>query len=325
MDDRSQVFIHDQGLCESSRVGAGTRIWAFAHILPGAVIGEACNICDHVFIENDVVIGDRVTIKCGVQLWDGVRVEDDVFIGPNVSFCNDRFPRSKQRPERFLPLVLKKGASIGAGATLLPGITVGEGAMVGAGAVVCHDVPPYAIVYGNPGSIHGYCGGWQRGRDAEVMSLPPASENPENEPKDLGIGGCALIPLPSFRDLRGNLTVMEFETVLPFIPRRQFFVYGVANDKVRGEHAHRVCQQFLVAVHGSLHVVLHDGSRMREVLLDRPDWGLYLPAGVWGIQYKFSADAVLGVYASLPYDSTDYIRHFNQFLAEYGPSHTISG
>ena len=108
------VFVHPHGLCESAEVGAGTRIWAFAHVLPQARIGRDCNVCDHVFVENDVIVGDRVTIKCGVQLWDGLRVEDDVFIGPNVTFSNDPFPRSRQRPERFLVTTLRRGVSIGA-------------------------------------------------------------------------------------------------------------------------------------------------------------------------------------------------------------------
>ncbi len=97
----SGFMVHPQGLCETTHVGEGTRIWAFSHVLPGASLGRDCNICDHVFIENDVVLGDRVTVKCGVQLWDGLRIEDDVFIGPNATFTNDRFPRSKQYPERF--------------------------------------------------------------------------------------------------------------------------------------------------------------------------------------------------------------------------------
>jgi UDP-3-O-[3-hydroxymyristoyl] glucosamine N-acyltransferase len=112
-------FVHPQGICESSAIGVRTKIWAFAHVLPGAVIGEDCNVCDHVFIENDVVIGNRVTVKCGVQLWDGLRVEDDVFIGPNATFTNDPFPRSKQRPEQFEITYLRRGCSIGANATIL--------------------------------------------------------------------------------------------------------------------------------------------------------------------------------------------------------------
>jgi acetyltransferase-like isoleucine patch superfamily enzyme len=113
-------------------------------------VGTDCNICDHVFIENDVVIGDRVTIKCGVQLWDGTRIGNDVFIGPNATFTNDRFPRSKIYPDKFFGIVVDNGASIGANATILPGIKIGSNAMVGAGAVVTKDVPANVIVVGNP-------------------------------------------------------------------------------------------------------------------------------------------------------------------------------
>jgi acetyltransferase-like isoleucine patch superfamily enzyme len=148
-------FKHSHALVESEHIGENTRIWAFAHVLAGAKIGADCNICDHVFIENDVIIGDRVTIKCGVQIWDGVRLEDDVMIGPNATFTNDPFPRSKKTFELLTTLV-KKGASVGANATLLCGITIGEGAMVGAGAVVTKDVPPRAVVLGNPARITRY-------------------------------------------------------------------------------------------------------------------------------------------------------------------------
>lgn len=148
------AFIHPHALVEPGAcVGPRTRIWAFSHVLPGALIGADCNICDQTFIEGDVTIGDRVTVKCGVQLWDGLRVEDDVFIGPNATFTNDRFPRSKSYPERYPETRLRRGASIGANATILPGITVGEQAMVGAGAVVTRDVPPKALALGHPARV----------------------------------------------------------------------------------------------------------------------------------------------------------------------------
>jgi UDP-2-acetamido-3-amino-2,3-dideoxy-glucuronate N-acetyltransferase len=148
-------FVHPQGICETSDVGDGTRIWAFAHVLAGARIGADCNICDHVFVENDVVVGDRVTVKSGVQLWDGLRVADDVFIGPNATFTNDPFPRSKAYEHETSATWVEYGASIGANATILPGLTIGSRAMVGAGAVVTHDVPANAIVAGNPARIVG--------------------------------------------------------------------------------------------------------------------------------------------------------------------------
>jgi acetyltransferase-like isoleucine patch superfamily enzyme len=145
-------FIHERALVESDTIGSGTRIWAFAHVMPGAVIGADCNLCDHTYVEGDVIIGDRVTIKSGVYLWDGLRVQDDVFIGPQATFTNDRLPRSKQ-PFEHQVTTLRRGASIGAGAVILPGVTVGERAMVGAGAVVTKDVPDDVVVVGNPARV----------------------------------------------------------------------------------------------------------------------------------------------------------------------------
>jgi UDP-2-acetamido-3-amino-2,3-dideoxy-glucuronate N-acetyltransferase len=145
-------FIHERALVESDVVGAGTRIWAFAHVMPGAVIGAGCNICDFTYIEGGAIIGDRVTLKSGVFLWDGVRVEDDVFIGPQATFTNDLMPRSRQ-PFQLTETTICRGASIGAGAVVLAGVTIGEGAMVGAGAVVTKDVPAHAVVVGNPARV----------------------------------------------------------------------------------------------------------------------------------------------------------------------------
>lgn len=150
-------YIHPLADVQTKNIGESTRIWQFVVVLPRAQIGTNTNICAHCFVENDVVIGDRVTVKSGVQLWDGVRLEDDVFIGPNVTFTNDKYPRSKHYPYQFDAIVIRKGASIGGGAVLLPGITVGEGAMVGAGAVVTKSVAPGVVVFGNPArtvSIH---------------------------------------------------------------------------------------------------------------------------------------------------------------------------
>lgn len=145
--------IHHLADVQSANIGIGTNVWQFTVVLPGAVIGQNCNICSLCFIENDVVIGDNVTIKNGVQLWDGLRIEDDVFIGPNVTFTNDKFPRSKKYPDHFLVTTVKRGASIGGGAVILPGITIGEYAMIGAGAVVTRDVPARCIVVGNPAKV----------------------------------------------------------------------------------------------------------------------------------------------------------------------------
>ena len=147
------VFAHEHALVESDAIGPGTRVWAFAHVMEGAVLGRDCNVCDHTYVEGGAVVGDRVTIKSGVQLWDGVTIEDDVFLGPNATFTNDRFPRSKVFFDEYERTVVRRGASIGAGAVILPGVEIGAEAMVGAGAVVTADVPPRAVVVGNPARV----------------------------------------------------------------------------------------------------------------------------------------------------------------------------
>lgn len=302
------AFIHSHALVETPHVGAGSRIWAFAHALPGARIGREANICDHVFIENDVQIGDRVTVKCGVQLWDGVRLDDDVFVGANATFSNDPFPRSKQRPAQPLRTWVRKGASIGANATIGAGLTIGSHAMVQDGAVVTRDVPPHAIVAGNPAHVIGY---------ADTLAPPDAAAK-ATAAGTLSVRGAALVALPKKIDMRGSLSVGEIDAQLPFVPRRFFLVYDVPSREVRGEHAHRACHQFLVCVKGSISVVLDDGRARDEVLLDSPLRGLHIPPMVWGIQYRFSADAVLLVLASDPYDPADYIRSYDDYLAAIG-------
>lgn len=145
--------IHPSADVQTTSVGDGTRIWQNVVILPRAKIGSNCNICAGCFIENDVVLGNNVTVKNGVSLFDGVELEDDVFIGPNATFTNDPMPRSGHRPAKFLRTVVRRNASIGANATLLPGITIGEGAFVAAGSVVTRDVPAGALVMGNPARV----------------------------------------------------------------------------------------------------------------------------------------------------------------------------
>lgn len=304
-------FIHPQALCETDQVGDGTRIWAFAHVLAGAVVGSDANICDGVFIEEDVVVGDRVTVKCGVQLWNGTRIADDVFIGPNATLTNDPFPRSRQVPERFPQLRIERGASVGANATILPGLTIGRGAMVGAGAVVTKDVPANAIVRGNPARIVGYVGDRDQAPVRVDIPTGPAGD-PSLTPL---VGGARLHQLRRASDLRGSLVATDHDD-LPFQPERTFLVLGVPTTEVRGEHAHRSCEQVLICVNGSVSCVVDDGTARREVRLDRPDVGLYMPAMLWGTQYRYSADAVLLVLASLPYDPDDYIRDYETFLAE---------
>ena len=154
----NEVFIHPAALCESDSIGAGTRIWAFAHVMRGATVGRDCNICDHAFVETGVVLGDRVTVKNGVLLFEKVTIEDDVFLGPHAVFTNDLRPRVEVRTprEEWLPTLVKRGASIGANATIICGTTIGEYALIGAGSVVTRDVPAHALMAGNPAQRIGW-------------------------------------------------------------------------------------------------------------------------------------------------------------------------
>ncbi len=155
-DQATRPLLHPRALVESREIGQGTRVWAFAHIMAGARVGSECNIGEGCYLEAGCVVGDRVTIKNGVAVWEGVTLEDDVFVGPQVAFTNDAAPRSKAYLDSPLRTLVRKGASLGANATLLSGIEIGESALVGAGAVVTREVPPFGLVYGNPARLRGY-------------------------------------------------------------------------------------------------------------------------------------------------------------------------
>jgi acetyltransferase-like isoleucine patch superfamily enzyme len=301
---------HPQAIVESPQVGARTRIWAFAHVLPGAVVGADCNIGDHVFVENDVRIGNRVTIKGGVQLWDGVTLEDDVFVGPNATFTNEPLPRHGTSPGAVPRTSVRTGAVIGANATILPGITVGRKAIVGAGAVVTQNVPPNAIVIGNPAQIDGYV---EASRPAAAPSAaPPGVAADTRQP---AVKGVAVYDFPVIHDLRGDLTVAELGKGLPFQPKRFFLVFNVQGPKVGGEHAHKQLHQFLVCVKGECSLLVDDGASREELRLDSPRIGVHVSPLVWAVQFKFSPGAVLLVLASDVYDPADYIRDYDEYLA----------
>jgi acetyltransferase-like isoleucine patch superfamily enzyme len=313
----NRPLIHPLSDVKSNDIGHHTRVWQYCIIFQGAKIGKNCNICAHCLIESDVIIGDRVTVKSGVQLWNGLRVGDDVFIGPNVTFTNDRFPRSLNKPEKFLTTTIHDGASIGAGAVILPDITIGRKAMIAAGAVVTRSVPPNAVVAGNPAKIVGYVDtsiGKPIGAPS-VKDVVSSTINDKQSEQLTNVAGVSLHHLPLISDIRGSLTVGEFDRDIPFQVKRYFMVFDVPSVETRGEHAHFTCHQFLICIKGSCAVVVDDGKNRQEFLLDRPNLGIYLPPMVWGIQYKYSADALLLVFASDYYDKEDYIRDYSEFCA----------
>ena len=313
MDTERLPFIHEKAEVQTESIGNGTLVWQYSIILEDAKIGKCCNINAHVFIEGDVIVGDNVTIKCGVQLWDGITIENNAFIGPNVTFTNDKYPRSKKYPSRFLKTLVKKGASIGANATILSGIVIGENAIVGAGSVVTKDVPPKAIVKGNPAYISGYVDS----STFKKADLPNRDlDKISTEIQSSKVKGVKIHRMPTITDIRGSLSFAEYGQFLPFIVKRYFLVYDVPNREVRGEHAHKELHQFLVCVKGSCSVVVDDGFTREEVSLNHPSVGLHVPPMVWGVQYKYSSDAVLLVFASELYDKDDYIRNYEDFIAK---------
>lgn len=312
-------FVHPQAICETDTVGAGTRIWAFAHILPGAKVGNDCNICDGVFIENDVVLGDNVTIKCGVQLWDGLTLEDNAFVGPNATFTNTMYPRSKEYQKVFLRTVMRKNASVGANATILPGVTIGENAMVGAGSVVTQSVPANAIVFGNPARVVGYVDAHGRPIETETERATESLAPTEGQVViETGVSGATLHRFNQTGVPLGTQSYAGFGTKFPFPPSQYSVLSGVPGDKVRGQFAYRLCRQFLVCIKGACAVVVDDGINRSEIELRDADRGLFLPAMIWSTQYKFTEDAMLLVFVSAAADSSDRIEDYGQFLGEVG-------
>jgi acetyltransferase-like isoleucine patch superfamily enzyme/dTDP-4-dehydrorhamnose 3,5-epimerase-like enzyme len=293
------MHIHSTALCDSNSIGDGARVGAFSRIARGATLGAACEIADHALVDDGAVVGDRTYVGAGVKLWQGVVLEDDVRVDADVAFV---------APSHDASIRVQRGAAIGAHATIFAGVTIGVGARVEPAAVVTKSVPPHAIVSGNPARIVGYVDLIRR--DA-LLVRPPAEQSAIIA---TDVKGVTLHEMLLVRDLRGDLSAGEFERNVPFAPRRYFVVFDVSSEDVRGEHAHRECRQFLVCVRGRCHVVVDDAEKRAEIVLDRPNLGLYIPPMVWGIQYKQSTDALLLVFASHYYDPDDYIRDYGRFI-----------
>lgn len=232
-------------------------------------------------------------------------IEDGVSIGARVILDGDG-------------IKLRSAARLDSGCIIGENVTVGFGAWVRAGSVVLHSVPANSIVEGNPAQVVGYQAAASRKKDSvprliDVHSLSHLEHRPSMLP--LGVGDSALYLMRQVTDTRGSLTVGEVPTEVPFVPKRYFAVYGVPSSELRGEHAHKECEQFLLCLNGSVRVLLDDGSSRCEVILDRPEMGVHMPAMIWGTQYRYSRDAVLLVFASMSYSASDYIREYEEFIA----------
>ena len=283
-----------------------TPIWTgpFVEISAEAQVGEGCRFGSHCHVQAGAEVGANVEVEGGVILHDGVVIEDEVNIGANVVFVRSATDLEKKKTR------IRRGSQIGGNATLAAGVTVEEQAVVEPGSVVIHSVQPHAIVSGNPARVIGF-----RGASATVDVEGRESRMVEGGGVTSRVRGVRCYELPFISDPRGNLTVGEFERTLPFQPRRYFITFDVPNARIRGEHAHRTCEQFLVCVRGSCAVVVDDGRQREEILLDRPTLGVHVPPMIWATEYKHSSDSTLMVFASHYYDPDDYIRDYSDFIA----------
>lgn len=233
-----------------------------------------------------------------------VRMEDGIVIGPRVVFSGGE-------------TIVRSDVTIEAAAVIGKDVALGQGVLVRAGAVVLQSAPPNSIVEGNPAQIVGYRESAPSGRGNIILRDASAFDAQDGPSKiELEAGDSALFQMHQVADARGALTVGEIDQDLPFSPKRYFMVFGVPSRELRGEHAHKKCHQFLVCAHGSCRVLLDDGERRCEVLLDRPNIGVHMPPMIWGTQYRYTSDAVLLVFASHLYDPQDYLRTYDEFLHE---------
>lgn len=270
----------------------------------GVVIGPNC------FLDGDIAIGAGARLVGGVTLIGNVEIGADCLIEPGVCLT-EAWNITRAVTAR---LSIGAGVWIGAGSVIANSTTIGAGARIMAGTLVNRRVPAYAIVEGNPASITGYVDA-ARGPPARAAD---ASSGGSQNVALCSVAGVSLHHFQLIRDLRGDLCVGEFERNVPFKPERYFLVLDVPSAETRGEHAHKICKQFLICAYGSVAIVVDDGRQREELVLDRPNLGLYIPPMVWGLQYKYSRDAVLLVFASHYYDSADYIRDYAEFLAAKG-------
>ena len=298
---------HPTALVETAALGGGCRIGAFCRLLAGSRLGDGCELGDHVFVDAGVVAGAGTVLRNGAQLWAGAVLGERVSVGANVVVGE----------AGGAPVVIEDGVSLGAAVVVAPGIRICRHAVVEPGTILLRDVPPYAIVTGHPARIVGYV----------TDGAPDRAAAPQQgaEERTSLVEGVGVVRLPRIVDLRGSLTFGEYDRHLPFVPKRYFVIFGVPTAEVRGEHAHKEAHQFLVCLSGTCSVVLDDGLHREEIELSHPDVGIHLPPMVWGIQYKFSSDAILLVLASDVYDADDYIRDYPQYLAAVAESRARRG
>ena len=291
-------MVHPTAVVETRDLAAGTAVGAYSRIAAEVEIAGACSIGAHTLLEGPIQLAAGIEVGSYAYLRGPLVVEGGVRIGPRC--CIDAGSGAPAG------IVLGEGAVVGSNATIWPGVSVGKRACIEPGSVVDKNVPAMAVVAGNPARIVRYSGA--PSVPSDVLAGSPA------EVTATLIRGVTLRRLPLYEDLRGNLTFGEEQRHVPFPIRRYFVSFAVSSEHVRGEHAHRTLHQFLICVHGRVHIVADDGFNQADFLLDRPTLGIHIPPMTWSVQYRFSADAVLLALCSENYDPADYIRDYAEFL-----------
>lgn len=289
---------HETALVETSSIGEGSSIGAYSIVRGQVRLGRGCVIQDHVVLDGALEIADRVVIESHSCLRGPATIGADVRVGPQVSLTSSN----------ALMVTVKNAVVIGPHATVTGPLVIAEAAVIEPGSVVTKNVPANAVVAGNPARIVRY---------HQTPTAPAILRDaaPAGSITRTTVRGVTLHELPMIEDLRGNLSFGEMERHVPFPIKRYFLTFDVDSEEARGEHAHRALEQFLLCVHGRVHIVADDGRNREEFVLDRPTLALYLPPLVWGVQYRFSPGAVLLVLCSDFYDPADYIRDYAEFLS----------
>lgn len=285
--------VHRTADLTRATIAASARVGQFAVIEPGATVGERSVVEPLAVVRRDARIGNSVTVGSGAHVSTGVTVCDHVTLGANCCLQSE--------PTAEAATVVREGARVGAGVVVMSGVEIGQNATVEDGSVVAGDVPPGSTVFGNPAIMQNH-------------SRPSGQTLRLHRPAESRIPGVEFIRLREIEDVRGTLTVCQWNQQLPFEPRRIFFLHGVPNENVRGAHAHKECAQALVCFNGTVNVLVDDGRERDEFVLSASDSGIVIPPGIWATQYRYSQNAMLVVFASHDYDADDYIRDYGEFL-----------
>lgn len=302
--------IHSTALCATDDIGSGTTIGPYVKIDEEVSIGVDCTIGEGVSVSDGAVIGDRVTIGPGSRIAGNTKLGDDSYIHPNVVFEQTRLMEPLLNASRTGNIEIGPSSIIGAQVTILPSVTIGRNAAIAPNSVVTRPIPPFAYAAGNPATVVQYLVSSTQ-ESVSTISSPP---NKQYSHQETAVNRVTQYFFKEVQDIRGNLSIIDLDQDFPFPPKRIFFVSGVRNEHLRGEHAHREGEQLLVSVSGSTTVLVDDGRARAEFILDRTGIGLYIGPLVWSTQYNHDKNSTLIALASNAYDPDDYIRNYDEFI-----------